>query len=190
MNTPKLITERLILRQFTQDDIEAAYQIFSDTEVNTFLPWFPLKNIEETREFLYERYLAVYDKPYGYAYAVCLKEDNIPIGYVNIKTDISHDLGYGLRKEFWHKGITNEACRAIMQQAKSDGQEYITATHDVKNPRSGSVMKRLGMEYKYSYEEIVQPKNERVIFRLYQIKFVESAADFYGYSDKTFIEKD
>lgn len=190
MNTPKLITERLILRQFTQDDIEAAYQIFSDTEVNTFLPWFPLKNIEETREFLYERYLAVYDKPYGYAYAVCLKEDNIPIGYVNIKTDISHDLGYGLRKEFWHKGITSEACRAIMQQAKSDGQEYITATHDVKNPRSGSVMKRLGMEYKYSYEEIVQPKNERVIFRLYQIKFVESAADFYGYSDKTFIEKD
>ena len=46
---------------------------------------------------------------------------------------------------------------------------YITATHDVNNPRSGNVMKALGMSYRYSYEEQWQPKNFPVIFRMYQL---------------------
>ena len=46
---------------------------------------------------------------------------------------------------------------------------YITATHDVNNPRSGKVMQAVGMEYKYSYEELWQPKNFLVTFRMYQL---------------------
>lgn len=47
MNTPTLETERLILRKFTENDLEALYRIYSDEEANRFLPWFPLKNMEE-----------------------------------------------------------------------------------------------------------------------------------------------
>ena len=43
MNTPTLETERLILRKFTENDLEALYRIYSDEEANRFLPWFPLK---------------------------------------------------------------------------------------------------------------------------------------------------
>lgn len=32
--------------------------------------------------------------------AICLKEDDIPIGYVKVDLDESHDLGYGLRMSF------------------------------------------------------------------------------------------
>lgn len=46
---------------------------------------------------------------------------------------------------------------------------YITATHDRNNPRSGNVMRKLGMTYCYSYEEQWQPKNFPVIFRMYQL---------------------
>ena len=46
-NTPTLETERLILRKFTEDDIQAIYDIYSDQEVNRFLPWFPVKTMEE-----------------------------------------------------------------------------------------------------------------------------------------------
>ena len=46
---------------------------------------------------------------------------------------------------------------------------YLTATHDVNNPRSGNVMRALGMRYRYSYEELWQPKNFFVTFRMYQI---------------------
>lgn len=108
-NTPRLETERLILRKFTEDDIEALYLILKDETVNIFLPWLPLKSMDEARAFFAERYEAEYAKPQAYAYAVCRKEDDCPIGYIKVGMDDSHDLGYGLRKEFWHRGITTEA---------------------------------------------------------------------------------
>ncbi|MCR2023040.1 GNAT family N-acetyltransferase, partial [Blautia pseudococcoides] len=86
MNTPTIKTKRLILRRFTPGDAAALFQILSDEEVNTFLPMFPLKTTEEARDFLQEHYLDTYDQRSGYRYAVCLKTDNIPVGYVNISS--------------------------------------------------------------------------------------------------------
>lgn len=169
MNTPKLETEKLILRKFTKDDLDALFLILKDKEVNKFLPWYPMKNLEETKRFYEERYAAKYAEPQAYSYAICLKSDNYPIGYIKVDISDSYDLGYGLRKEFWHQGIVSEAAQALVEQLKKDGIPYITATHDINNPRSGSVMKRIGMEYKYSYEELWQPKNFLVTFRMYQL---------------------
>ena len=154
--------------------MEALFLILKDEEVNRFLPWYPMKNLEETRQFYEERYAAKYAQPQAYAYAICLKKNNYPIGYIKADMDESHDLGYGLRKEFWHSGIVSEAANAVVEQVRKDGLPYLTATHDVKNPRSGEVMKRIGMKYQYSYEERVQPKNTLVIFRMYQLNFTVS----------------
>lgn len=168
-NTPTLETERLILRRFKDADLDALFQIYSDEEVNTYLPWFPLHSMEEARTFFEERYREPYAQPRGYRFAICLRSDNIPIGYVHVDTGESHDFGYGLRREFWHRGIATEAGRAVLAQLKKDGVPYITATHDVKNPRSGGVMRQLGMRYEYSYEEQWQPKDFPVTFRMYQL---------------------
>lgn len=54
MNTPTLETERLILRKFTKEDMEALFLILKDEEVNKFLPWYPMKNLEETEHFVEE----------------------------------------------------------------------------------------------------------------------------------------
>ena len=170
-NTPVLETQRLILRKFTENDIKALFDIYKDEEVNLYLPWFPLKSLKEAETFFYEKYIKEYKKDRGYRYAICLKTDNLPIGYVNVSMDNSHDLGYGLRKEFWHNGIVTEACKAVIGQLKKDGLLYVTATHDVKNTRSGGVMKQLGTSYKYSYKEQWQPKDILVTFRMYQLNF-------------------
>lgn len=170
-NTPLLSTERLILRKFTDKDIEALFAIYKDEEVNTYLPWFPLQSLVEAKEFYEEKYAKAYKQPNGYKYAICLKNDNVPIGYVHVSMDNNHDLGYGLRKEFWHQGIVSEAVRAVIEQLKHDGFPYITATHDIKNLRSGGVMKQVGMYYQYSYEEQWQPKDILVTFRMYQLNF-------------------
>ena len=169
MNTPALETERLILRKFAEQDMEALFQILQDEEINKFLPWYPVKNMDETRRFYEERYASKYALPQAYAYAICLKADNCPIGYIKVDMEEHHDFGYGLRKEFWHKGIVTEAGRAVIEQVKKDGLPYITATHDRNNPRSGGVMRNVGMKYQYSYEEQWQPKNFPVTFRLYQL---------------------
>lgn len=94
---------------------------------------------------------------------------NVPICYIKASTDESYDFGYALRKEFWHNGFVTEAGRAVIEQLKKDNIPYITATHDSKNPRSGRVMQKLGMQYKYSYVEQWQPKNISVTFRMYQL---------------------
>lgn len=185
-NTPALKTERLILRKFAQNDLEALFSIHSDEEVNTFLPWFPLKSIEEAKTFFEERYAGAYEQPCGYQYAICLKDDNIPIGYINVSMDNSHDLGYGLSKGFWHKGYVTEAGQAVVGQLKKDGLPYITATHDINNPRSGGVMKRLGMRYQYSYEELCQPKDILVTFCMYQLNLDDNKERVYReYWDKS-----
>ena len=169
MNTPTLETERLILRKFTEKDIEALYFILKDKEANTFLPWFPAKSVEDAQGFYEERYAVDYAKPQAYAYAICLKSGDYPIGYIKVDMDESHDFGYALRKEFWRRGIATEAGKAVIEQVKKDGLPYITATHDVSNPRSGSVKKQVGMKYCYSYEEQWQPKGFPVTFRMYQL---------------------
>lgn len=193
MNTLTLETERLILRKFTEQDMEALFLILQDEEVNKFLPWYPVKSMVETKRFYEERYVSKYTQPQAYAYAICLKEDNYPIGYINVDMGEAHDFGYGLRKEFWHKGIVTEAGRAVVEQVKKDGLPYITATHDRNNPRSGGVMQNVGMRYRYSYEEQWQPKNFPVIFRMYQLNF-DGNTDFvylkyWNESDNHFIEE-
>lgn len=95
------------------------------------------------------------------------EKNNQPIGYINVSMNESYDFGYGLSKEFWHKGFITEAGKAIVELLKQDGIPYITATHDVNNPRSGEVMKRLDMKYQYSYEEQWQPKDVLVVSRMY-----------------------
>ena len=62
-----------------------------------------------------------------------------------------------------------EAGAALIPVLKREGLPYLTATHDRNNPRSGGVMRQLGMRYCYSYEEQWQPKDFPVIFRMYQL---------------------
>ena len=115
MNTPALETGRLMLRKFMERDMEALFLILKDEEVNQFLPWYPVKSMEETEIFFDKRYASKYAQPQGYAYAICLKENNFPIGYINVDMEEHHDFGYGLRKEFWHKGIITEAGKAVVE---------------------------------------------------------------------------
>ena len=81
MNTPTLETQRLLLRKFTAADLDALYEIFRDEEVNTFLPWFPLKSLDDARDFYEARNARAYRLPCAYRYAICPKAENIPIGY-------------------------------------------------------------------------------------------------------------
>lgn len=170
-NTPTLQTERLLLRRFNEHDAEAVYSILSDTEVNTFLPMFPLESIEAAAQYIQTHCLQSYEKQGSYCYAICRKSDGVLIGEVHVSEDESHDFGYWLRKDCWHQGFITEACRVVVDLLKASGMEYITATHDVNNPRSGAVMKKIGMTYQYTYEELCHPKEILVHFRMYQLNF-------------------
>ncbi len=110
-NTPDLQTKRLVLRRFTREDIPAVFKIFSDPEVNTFLPLFPLKDMGEAEAFYQEKYARLYSQPAGCAYGVCRKEDGRVIGYVHGDMAAPYDFGYGFLREYWGRGYASEAAR-------------------------------------------------------------------------------
>lgn len=136
-----ITTERLILRPFTETDLPEFMTIQQDPEVNRFLPWFMPKTETDALQMLHDQFI---DDPDGEALAICLQADNKAIGYVHA-----------------------EAAQALINQLSISDYPFLTATHDVNNPKSGAVMQRLGMQYQYTYLEQWQPKNIPVHFRLY-----------------------
>ena len=81
----QLETERLILRPFEARDMGALFDLLRDEEVNTFLPWFPVRSLDETAAFYERRF-----KDSEYAFAICLKADDTPIGYTTTWAMPSH----------------------------------------------------------------------------------------------------
>ncbi|HCQ8731876.1 TPA: GNAT family N-acetyltransferase [Enterococcus faecalis] len=168
-----IATKRLVLRHFevNETDMQALFFIFSDEKVNKYLPWYPLETQEQAVEFYNENILPKYEEQSGYYFAICLKENNHPIGYVAVSDEGSHDFGYGLMQEYWGQGLVTEASEAVLDFLKSTDIKFITATHDIHNVGSGKVMEKIGLEYKYTYQELWQPKNIVVTFRMYQLNF-------------------
>lgn len=76
----ELETPRLRLRPFALRDAEPMYALLRDPVVNTFLPWFPAQTLAEAEEMLRSRYIG---GP-GVHYAVCLRGEDAPIGYVSL----------------------------------------------------------------------------------------------------------
>lgn len=161
------------MRKFELQDADELFRILSDEEVNRFLPWFPHKTREETLRFLQDSVFADYDKAIAYRYAVVLRSEGRVIGYLSFlgidEKERSGDIGYGLLREYWGKGIMTEAVKALLFRLKADGFRYATATHDVQNPASGRVMQKCGMHYVCTYPEFWQPKGIWVNFNLYRI---------------------
>lgn len=191
-NTPTLETPRLILRRAEEHDLDALHTLLSDEEVNTFLPWFPMKTLADTRAFVQREFFDYYALPWAYRYVICPRETDTPIGYIKLGNEISRDFGYALRKEYWHQGIMSEAGDAMVDRLREAGMPYITATHDVNNPNSGRVMKHVGMTYRYSYEELLSIKKQLVVFRMYQLNLdgqERTYLDYQRWFPKHFVEE-
>lgn len=171
-------TERLFLRPFRPKDADFLFLLLSDEETTAFLPLFPFRCRKDAEHYLLER-----EKAGGLSLAVCLKPENIPVGFVTVSGGKSRDLGYCLQREYRGRGLMTEACTAVLSALREAGVPFVTATHDRNNPKSGAVMKRLGMRYCYSYEELWQPKNFKVVFRMYQYNLDGKERVFRDYWD-------
>jgi [ribosomal protein S5]-alanine N-acetyltransferase len=148
-----LETERLILREFTMDDLDAFASLMADPEVMRFSLSGPMKDIKQAKEYLQKRILDHYAK-FGYGlYAVIHKIDNCLIGSVglimqNIDGENKTELGYRLHPNYWGKGLATEAALAICQDAfERLGIDELISIIDPQNIRSLEVAKRIGMHY-------------------------------------------
>ena len=57
-------------------------------------------------------------------------------------------IGYCIGKKWWHKGITSEALKVIMDYLfDAADMNRIESRHDPRNVNSGKVMLKCGMKY-------------------------------------------
>ena len=64
-NSPRIETERFILRKFNDNDINDLHEILKDEVVNTYLPWFVSKTVDDTKRFLENRVYPEYQKEFS-----------------------------------------------------------------------------------------------------------------------------
>jgi len=146
---PEIETERLLLRMFSQDDLDDLSTIYADADVMQYLSGHPLTR-EETAGWL--KYFLDGWENFGFGWwAVILKESGQLIGhcglqFIHITPEV--EVTYGLAKKYWRKGIASESARACLRYGFEELKlERIYALADPGNTVSHRVMQRVGMKY-------------------------------------------
>ena len=152
-----IVTERLIIRPFTLDDIEAAYQMNLDEEVSKFTGDGGVVSYEEIEQRITNDVLGDYQK-HGYGrFAVEWKESGEFIGFAGLKyleNMQEVDLGYRLMSAYWGNGIATEAGKACLEYGFEElGLKRIIAMLLPENKGSIRVLEKLGFQFERSFVE-------------------------------------
>lgn len=140
-----LQTERLILRPVQPDDAEAMFDYLRDEETVRFITVPPVKTVTEVIENSIQSYFML--DPIG-KWAIVY--DQKMIGTIDLRLNEAHrqaEIGYVLNKRYWGQGIMPEAAQAILAVGFDQLQLVrIFSEHDTRNPKSGRVMTKIGMQ--------------------------------------------
>lgn len=143
-------TDRLILRPFKIEDVELAFNNWTnDDEVTEFLRWPSHKDVSVTKKVI-ENWISNYKNLNHYQWAIELKEISQPIGAISLvdmdeKTSKVH-IGYSIGRKWWNKGMTSEAFNGIIPFLFEEVKvRRIESQHDPNNPNSGKVMLKCGL---------------------------------------------
>jgi RimJ/RimL family protein N-acetyltransferase len=152
-------TERLILRQFCEDDAEHLFELNSDPDVTRYTGDVAYTSIDEVHEFLkgYDQYekhgqgrLNMFDKKNQEYIGWCGLKHLADKGY--------SDLGYRLLKKHWGKGYATEAAEANLEYGfKVLNLEKIIGTAMKENTASIRVFEKLGLKYSHDNDCGKQP---------------------------------
>ena len=147
-----LETDRLILREWEETDLNDFFEYASVDGVGQMAGWQPHKNIEESK-FVLDMFIRE-----GKTFAVVLKENNKAIGSVGIEklsTEIDgyenmtgRELGYVLNKDYWGQGLMPEAVKAVINYCfKTAGCDYLLCSCSPRNTQSARVIEKCGFRF-------------------------------------------
>ncbi|WP_457611442.1 GNAT family N-acetyltransferase [Lutibacter sp.] len=154
-----LETDRLILREFELNDMQAVYNFASDVEVQKYTGDTILTDLNQAKEIIKNVWFSDYKK-YGYGrLAVVYKPENKVIGFAGLKylPELKEtDLGFRFLKEYWGRGIASEVSREILKYGfETLKLEKIIGIVMPKNIASFKVLEKVGFNfYKFdSYDD-------------------------------------
>lgn len=132
-------TERLILRRYTESDLNDLYEYLSNPKVVEHEPYKPM-TLEEVRGNLEWRIST------DEMIAVELKSNHKMIGNVYLgKRDFdSLEIGFVFNESYWKQGYAKESCEKLVEESFKKGVHRIYAECDPANKNSWSLLESLG----------------------------------------------
>lgn len=148
-------TERLIIRPFTAQDIDALYLMNSNPAMLKYIPTAPLTDREQAVEVYHNVIQADYQRHGFGRWAVEHKADKKVIGFCGPKFILEFnevELGYRYFPEYWGMGIGSEAAQAALKAFPQFGIDETIALILEGNLGSEGVAKRVGMHWREQNE--------------------------------------
>jgi len=137
-------TERLIIRPIEVDDAQAAFVWLSDPRVNRYMPYPLYTDVDQAIEWISAL------KEESNEFVFVLKDSGLVIGAGSIKPQENRlwEVGYQLRYDYWNKGYTTEAAKAMIKWAYDycNAREFM-ARHATANVASGKVLQKCGYKF-------------------------------------------
>ena len=147
-----LETPRLVLRQFTENDVDNLFNLNSDPEVMRYLTGGSPTPRQEIRDEILPFHLSVYgrlDRLGTWAAESSVTGEFL--GWFHFRpgpdSDITNiDLGYRLRRPAWNRGYATEGSRALISRGFTElGVERVFAHTMTLNAASRRVLEKCGL---------------------------------------------
>ncbi|WP_299889062.1 GNAT family N-acetyltransferase [uncultured Lacinutrix sp.] len=142
-------TERLYLREFTNDDAIHFYQMNLDEDVIKYTGDVPFNSEVEAKDFLskYKQY-ELYKMG---RWAVCDKQTNDFLGWCGLKYHPKEDIvevGYRFYKKYWNNGYATESTKASIKYGfETLKLKTIYAHAHINNLASLKVIEKCKLQY-------------------------------------------
>ena len=180
----ELETQRLILRNISEADIDDITRICQDPEIyeHTLLIPSPYTRVNA------EHWVDMISKnraegKAGHDFGIHLKENDRLVGVISLAPKNRHDdseTGYWLDKDYRNQGIMTESLKAVIAFGFKNGCHRVSACHFASNPRSGRVMEKAGMKREGLHRESLK-KNDQymddVVYGILDWEFRENDLD-------------
>lgn len=147
-----LETERLVLRRFTADDVDALFELDSDPAVRRWVEDGEPVSRADIADVTIPAFLSYYERFEGYGFwAAVEKASGRFVGWFHFRPrpdddPLGPELGYRLHPWAWGKGYGTEGSQALIDKGFSElGVERVYAETMAVNVASRRVMEKSGM---------------------------------------------
>lgn len=153
---PALETERLLLRQIIDTDINKVFEGLSHPDVIKHYG-VSFTTLEGTKEQM-DWYSSMIKNDNGRCWAICSKDNNEFYGVITLpfweKQHRKAELGYWLLPAHWKKGYASEAAAKVIEHAFNEMNIHrIKAECEDDNAGSIATLKKLGFVYEGTQRE-------------------------------------
>lgn len=142
-----LITDRLIIREFDEDDESDYFHFVSSEKVCRYLNCEVIKNKELVKDII-KTLRGEYKEEQIFKLALEINSTHKVIGYIGLsRFDLSEEscqIVYAIHEDYWQKGYVSEAVKAFVNYLKIRGKKLIIAGHVEENTASGKVLLKSG----------------------------------------------